>query len=85
MSTGRPTPTPEAAFTAFEQRARLGFVLREVFERRVQVLELALQYLAMPCHCGEKRVQLRRCVGRRFVQIEQIANLRQREAEPFAA
>src|ERR1700744_4684522 len=46
------------ARAAFQQRARLGFVLREVFERRVQVLQLALQHFAMTRHRGEERMQL---------------------------
>ena len=60
------------------------FVLREVFERRVQVVQLAFEHFAMARHRCEERVQLRHGVGWRFVNIEQIANFRQREAEPFA-
>uniref|UniRef100_UPI0038BB9DC1 PH domain-containing protein n=1 Tax=Paraburkholderia sediminicola TaxID=458836 RepID=UPI0038BB9DC1 len=39
----------------------------------------------MACHRGKEGVQLRYGVGRRLVDVEQIADLRQREAEPLAA
>ncbi|WP_408529341.1 PH domain-containing protein [Paraburkholderia nemoris] len=39
----------------------------------------------MARHRGKEGLQLRHGVGRRLVDVEQIADLRQREAEPLAA
>ena len=58
---------------------------REIFERGRQILQLTFEHLAVLGDRREERVQLGDGVGRRFIQIEQLANFRQREAKPLAA
>jgi hypothetical protein len=68
-----------------DQRAAARLVLRDLGQRHLDVVQLLLQLAAMIAQHDQEGLQLRPLVAARFVHVDELLDLLQRQPEPLAA
>jgi hypothetical protein len=81
MSSGDALARPRAA----QQLAAAVFVLADLGERDLDVFALLFELAPVLAEHGEKGLQLRRGIGWRVVQIDELFDFLQRQPEALAA